>query len=81
MLRVTVEIVPRGVESRASVIGRLEVANVTEEYDSDNEYGEIADYRVRGFRRSEGFWKLIERAVNERPATAADSSPEQHKRG
>jgi len=64
-LRVTVEIIPHGIESGRKILGCLEIVNVTEERTWKNKYGEIADYRVRGFPRSKGFWELIKKAIDE----------------
>lgn len=79
-LRVTVEIVPLGDESRKRELGRMDISNITYDRTKENEYGEIADYivrsegrsayNVRGHRRSNGFWTLVRKALNSDEAPA-----------
>ncbi len=64
-LRVTVEIVPYGDESRKRLLDVMNIELITHDLCWKNEYGEVADYRVRGHRRSAGFWELIKRALGE----------------
>jgi hypothetical protein len=64
-LRVTVEIVPCGDESRKRVLDVMNIENITHNLCWENEYGEVSDYRVRGHRRSAGFWELIKRVLGE----------------
>ena len=66
-LRVTVEIVPFGDESLKREIGRLNISNITYDRTRENEYGEISDYIVKGHRRSDGFWELVRKAIEEQP--------------
>lgn len=64
-LRVIVQIVPFGDESRVRELGRLNISNITEP-SAANEYGAVADYVVRGHRRSDGFWALVRSALETR---------------
>lgn len=61
-LRVTVEIVPFGDESRKRTLDVMNISNVTEPC-WENDYCDIADYTVKGHRRKAGFWELIKKAL------------------
>lgn len=65
-LRVIVQVVPFGDESRVREVGRLNISNITVPEPS-NEHGAIADYIVRGHRRSDGFWALVRTALENKP--------------
>lgn len=66
-LRVIVQIVPFGDEERVREIGRLDISNTTYVGTSENEYGNVCDYVVRGHRRSDGFWPLVRKALDALP--------------
>jgi len=71
MLRVTVEVVPWGNETRKRTIGTLEIARTTisddpEDYDwlAYAQDGELVETgAVFGHRHKDGAWELVRRAV------------------
>ncbi len=65
-LRVIVQIVPFGDESKARELGRLDISNITAPTPT-TPAGTMADYIVRGHRREDGFWALIRKVLNEAP--------------
>lgn len=75
VLRIIVELVPLENEQDKREIGRLEFFNVTAEPNWDNEYGDIAEYRVRGHRRTSGFWALLRQAVDEHSRNQSPVEP------
>lgn len=64
-LRVTVEIVPFGDESKKRVLDVMNISNITFDRRWENEYGNVADYVVRGHRREAGFWELVRKALDQ----------------
>ena len=74
MLRVTVELVPYGVEEDARVIGTMLIANdgsgnyqyadYAFAYQNDNNPSVIAKGTVKHHARSLGFWPLIKRVLS-----------------
>ena len=64
VLRVIVQLIPAGDEARISELGRLVIANITRDPSWSNEYGDLADYVIRGHRRrSDSFWTLVCKAI------------------
>jgi len=70
MIRVTVEIVPHGIEERKKTIGRINIVN-TCKHKKRPVYGEykvcvvdVGDatedsFKIPTFKRSDGIWKLL----------------------
>jgi hypothetical protein len=76
MLRVTVELVPYGIEEEAKVIGTMLIANDgTGDYRTGN-YGYVYTYadrehqiargNIKNFPRSLGAWSLVKKILNKR---------------
>lgn len=62
-LRVTVEIIPFGDESKKKVLDVMNISNITTP-SWENDYGEVSDYIVRGHKRKAGFWELIKKVLD-----------------
>jgi hypothetical protein len=76
MLRVTIELVPYGIEAEASTIGTMLIANDnTGDFRTGN-YGyvytyadrdhQIASGNIKNFPRSLGAWSLVKKILNKR---------------
>lgn len=70
MLRVTVELVPFGIEKHKRTLGQLEIANFGRKSDMDDTclYHSRAPGKDWKFstlhKRKDGFWKLVQRVLN-----------------
>jgi hypothetical protein len=71
MLRVTLEIVPYGVEERKRVIGQLDIANISPGFFPDDESGDYkfeimtdnsakVESKFRNWPRRLGAWRLVQ---------------------
>ena len=82
MLRVTIELVPFGIEEEAREIGRMIIAN-----DGTGGYGvgnyayaftytdgppEVATGTIKNFQRSLGAWSLVKKILNKRTTETVD---------
>lgn len=76
MLRVTLEIVPHGDERRASVLGRLLIANIGGDneraayewrLDDGKPHGKRQRGEVRRWVRARGAWALVRRVLGKVP--------------
>lgn len=65
-LRLTIEIVPFGDETKKRHLETLDISNITDNPSWENEYGNVSDYIVRGHHRDRGYWKLIAKIAEER---------------
>jgi len=76
MLRVTVELIPFGVEEAKRVLGTCDIANVTDLDDAKKrksrdyaiDFTDMGTFTRRQFKllrhkREDGFWELIRRAI------------------
>jgi len=72
MLRVTIEIVPFGIEERAEVLGTIKIGNIntTEDNRADYKYAvwdkdtkELISGKIKGHQREKGFWCLVHRVL------------------
>lgn len=79
MLVVTVEVWPGGNLARRTVVGRMELANVSQLAAVSDYEGHVTDYgahrvtsaqrvdiRVEGHVRADGVWELVEKALRAR---------------
>jgi hypothetical protein len=72
MLRVTIEIVPFGIEERAEVLGTIKIANINTTKDNradykyvvwDKDIEELISGEVKKHQREKGFWCLVHKIL------------------
>ena len=65
MLRVTIELVPGGVEERTRTIEQMTIANISDLADASDydfaitDHGTVLFGRLKGHKRRDGAWKLV----------------------